>query len=198
MNTSGRLMRERDSLMPLMIAEVNRERTVAGLVRNLFDIRGEGSAELRRRAEEALVRANPRLIQPNAVRRGVAVVVPEVVGLNLTDRVRGLDSENTGPVTERLEKDLQDLGALAETGLAAAKTQSAETVKHLKDKQLIDQISKEAPDLGKRIPELQESAETRRKEIDRRVEGIDRLLEMASEDLARFSRQLTTRTDLRT
>ncbi|MEO0914970.1 MAG: hypothetical protein AAFY59_18635, partial [Pseudomonadota bacterium] len=71
--------------MPTRIATLGRERRIATLARRVFEIEGPPRGEEQRRAEAALLRANPQLATAEGFRPGAAVVVPAVAGLRLTD-----------------------------------------------------------------------------------------------------------------
>jgi hypothetical protein len=61
---------------PIRIAQVGRQRSVAGLAKALFDTKG--SAALQERAEAALLRANPQLAAEGGIRSGATIIVPAV------------------------------------------------------------------------------------------------------------------------
>lgn len=60
--------------MPIRIATVGRQKSVATLAKALFETKG--SPEAQARAEEALLRANPGISSEGAIKPGVRVVVP--------------------------------------------------------------------------------------------------------------------------
>jgi len=79
--------------MPTTVATLGRERTLSTLARRVYQIEGRGSAELQRRAEAALLRANPRLSSAEGFRAGDKIVVPAVPGLE-----RSRDEISAAPV----------------------------------------------------------------------------------------------------
>lgn len=90
--------------MPTSIARIGTERNLASLARNLFVIEGENRAEMQRRAERALLRANPQLTRPEAFVEGALIIVPNVTGLRLTARISNGETSIDGLLEQTLAR----------------------------------------------------------------------------------------------
>lgn len=86
--------------MPTSIARLGREKTVSTLAKRLFVIEGPDAREKQRRAERALLRANPSLGDPERFKPGAAILVPAVVGLKTTDRVSVVAADLDGALEQ--------------------------------------------------------------------------------------------------
>ena len=141
--------------MTIGTASIGRQRTLAGLAKTLFDLRG--SAVTQGEAEAALLRANPHLGESGGFARGDTVIVPELAGaapLAGTTLAAGDGGEPFG----RIAAQFGELAAFAtkalDAGLDAAK-QSAAT---LQDRSFVAAAGKGRPDLLARLPEIQKAA----------------------------------------
>jgi hypothetical protein len=119
--------------MPTRIATLGRERTVATLARRLYRIEGEGRGELQRRAEAALLAANPRLASPEGFRSGGRVLVPPVAGLTRTEEVVAADANGKGLVSEAVLR-LQALESRVEDSFKLAADQRRDVLGRLDDR----------------------------------------------------------------
>src|SRR4051794_29456578 len=100
--------------MSLKIATVERQRSLVTLARSLFNIRHE--PELQKRAEQALLQANPQLVQGARIATGDIIVVPEVRGLAPTDIVRRTSLTGApleGVAAQRLARLLKSVQRIA-------------------------------------------------------------------------------------
>lgn len=80
---------------------LGRERTVATLARKVFDIENQpNAAELQRKAEAAILAANPRLAKREGFNTGDRIVVPAVTGLKLADDVSRSTAKGDGLTSE--------------------------------------------------------------------------------------------------
>ncbi|MEX0348090.1 MAG: hypothetical protein AB3N15_01610 [Paracoccaceae bacterium] len=113
------------------IVTLGRERTLSTLARRIFEIPSgrAGQAQLRR-AEAALLRANPRLRNAEGFRSGASVVVPAATGLRPTATVRQADltSDTLGIETELR---LQAAASRIEDAFRGASEQRRETLERL-------------------------------------------------------------------
>ena len=140
--------------MPIKFATVNRERTLAGLARSIFGIKNE--PELQRRAEAALIKANPHLANAGRLQAGSTVVVPDVPGLSATDGVRRLPilppliEDNHGERLSRLAKVTERLVDIA--------AQDGELRRgELKKRDFAAALARTHPDLREQVPQIAEA-----------------------------------------
>lgn len=141
--------------MPIKLATVNRERTTAGLARSIFGIRNE--PELQRRAEAALIKANPHLAGDSRLQAGSTVVVPDVPGLSTMNGVHRLPilptstHDSQGRRLSRLAKATERLvDIIAQDG----EVQRAE----LKKRDFTAALARAHPDLREQMPQIAEAA----------------------------------------
>jgi hypothetical protein len=98
--------------MPDRIARIERERTVKTLAKNLLP--AEASAADLRRAEAALLKANPQLARPEGFRPGAPVVTPGDLGIAWGDRVETAETSLAGlTVTARARLEAADAAVRA-------------------------------------------------------------------------------------
>ena len=130
--------------MPVRHAVVGRHRTIGGLAKALFETGSD--PDLQKRAEEALLRANPGLAAEGALVQGRPIVVPELGGA----RPKAPDlppREEPGPAAPPAAETL--VGRIE----AAAK-EAAERVKMLKRESTLQAIAKAHPELREKLPEI--------------------------------------------
>jgi hypothetical protein len=128
--------------MARTIASVGREKTIATLARNLFVVEGPNASELQRRAEGALLAANPRLAQ--GLTAGAAVVVPAVPGLRPSARAAATSSDLAGLVAETALR-LRTAAASAENGFAQSQKRAEAALAQLGDRQFVAAATKALP-----------------------------------------------------
>ena len=114
------------------IARIQAETDIASLARALYRVvKGRGGENLMKRAEAALLAANPSLRKTKILEPGRRIIVPQVDGLALTARATD-DGEATGdPAAEALSR-LSQIAISLELGEETAK---------LRRERLLDQAS---------------------------------------------------------
>jgi hypothetical protein len=163
--------------MAKTVASVGREKTLATLARNLFVAEGPNAAELQRRAESALLAANPGLAQ--GLTPGAAVVVPTVPGLRPSARAAAASADLQGLLTETAIR-LRTAAASAETGYAQSRARAEAALALLGDGQFVAAATKALPasrpllaEAGKAVKERQAAEETGRAAL---ASGIEKAL----------------------
>lgn len=141
--------------MPTRIANLGRERTVATLARRLYHIEGEGKAELQRRAEAALLAANPRLASAEGFRSGGKVVVPAVGGLTMTKETAAADASGAGLASEASLR-LQAMESLVEDRFKRAADRRQDTLSKLDDRTFNAEAKKSLPESVEQIKKTRE------------------------------------------
>lgn len=149
------------------IARIDTETDIAGLARSLYRVvKGRGGENLMKRAEIALIAANPSLRDPSALVSGRRIIVPQVDGLTLTARATDAGDTIGDSSAEALSR-LSQIAISLQLGEESAKLRRA---------RLIDQAS---------------SAETRKifeRDLDEGLELLDQAIgkskqQQESEDL---------------
>jgi hypothetical protein len=158
--------------MPTQIAKIGRERTLARLVRRLYKIEGRESAPLQRRAEAALLSANPRLARKEGFRNGATIVVPKVEGLEVSDEVSRARADSEGPIEETALR-LQALASRIEDGFERESEKREKVLSRLDDREFRAAARKALPESVKviektvdRLKREAETAEAERKRFD--------------------------------
>lgn len=134
--------------MATAIARLEREKSISTLAKRLYVIEGDNAAEAQKRAERALLRANPSLSNRKAFRAGRAVIVPADIGLATRERVSKPTADLPGALEEtgmRFELAAQSLEEQFEKAAAADK----ETMERLNDKKLVADLRAALPESPK-------------------------------------------------
>lgn len=134
--------------MATAIARLEREKSIATLAKRLYVIEGDNAAEAQKRAERALLRANPSLSNRKAFRSGRAVIVPADIGLATRERVAKPTADLAGALEEtgiRFELAAQSLEEQFESASAADKA----TMERLNDKKLVADMRAALPESPK-------------------------------------------------
>lgn len=160
--------------MPMQIARLGRERTIATLAKRVYRTEA-AEPELIRRAEAALLAANPRLSDKESFRSGANVVVPQVPGLEISEAVLTAQAE-TGGVADEAALRLAALGSALEDGYARGAARRAETAQRLKDSDFTKRARKALPESAE---VLEKAAERLGKQAEEAEADRDRLLAAA-------------------
>jgi hypothetical protein len=175
--------------MPLATARISRERTLSTLVRNLFVIEGPDAADQARRAEAALLRANPHLADRENFAAGTVVAIPSDIRLKRTERV-AVRTEGIGGLLSESAERLDLLIALARDRLKAEATEAKAYLAQIDDDKFRRAVTSQSTDGEKLIEaarktqgERAETVEARLKTLAEAAEGaqaeIKRLMELA-------------------
>jgi hypothetical protein len=176
--------------MPTTIATLGRERTVATLARRVYQIEGRGSSELQRRAEAALIAANPRLSSSDGFRSGGQVVVPAVPGLTRTEEeVSTATADSKGLTLETVQR-LQALGSRIDDSVRRASENRKQMLKRLGDRKFVAEARTALPESAQHISRAEDRlireeeqaaavSERFRKAVSAAVEGVKVLDELA-------------------
>jgi hypothetical protein len=160
--------------MPTRIATLGRERTVATLARRLYTIEGEDKAELQRRAEAALLRANPRLASGEGFRSGGRVVVPAVIGLKRTDEVTTASEPSADALNSEMALRLRALGSRIEDSFSRDRQAREKTTERIGARDFKAEARKALPESAKVIDQTLDrlkQAESETKVVEERLAG---------------------------
>jgi len=130
--------------MPIAIAILGRERKISTLARKIFKLEDITDGKLRRRAEAALIRANPRLATPDGFRAGASIVVPTVSGLETTENVTTANTLKQGLGSETALR-LQEAASRVEDKFASASNRRRRTLEHIGDSEFVKEARKALP-----------------------------------------------------
>lgn len=130
--------------MPTQIATLGREKTLATLARRIYRI-GDDDSTMQRRAEAALLAANPRLAAKGGFRSGAAIRVPKVPGLKIAETVSRPAARATG-ITEETALRLQALASRIEDSLGRDSKDRAEALAQITDRAFLEQARKVLPE----------------------------------------------------
>jgi phage tail protein X len=167
--------------MPIRITKIGRQRTVAGLAKALFDTKG--SAALQERAEEALLRANPRLAEEGGIKPGSSVIVPEVRDLGAKEAAADGKDESEAAIglARGRAQALADLGGRSlEAALGGAKRAARE----LKSEATATALLAVRPDFRARLEAARGEADKEVKRIADAGKELRKVTALALDDLA--------------
>lgn len=134
--------------MATAIARLEREKSLSTLAKRLYVIEGESAAADQKRAERALLRANPGLSSRRAFRAGRTIVVPSDVGLATRERVSKPTTDLTGTLEETGTR-LELAARLLEDQFERASASDKETMERLSDRKLVADLRAALPESPK-------------------------------------------------
>jgi hypothetical protein len=175
--------------MPISVVQINRERSLAGVAKRAYRIEGADAAEKTRRAEAALLAANPHLGKRSGFKPGAHVLVSTVPGLDKADEAISAGKQ-AGAIVETVGRSLAELSKSAADALAGVEQQADQTVKNLKSAKLRKSIEKSVPALVPKLPAIQDAAAKRADKAKARQAALATVLERAQGDLAKLSKTL--------
>ncbi|MGF6227943.1 hypothetical protein QFZ27_001898 [Inquilinus ginsengisoli] len=170
--------------MPIRIATVRKQKTLAGLAKSLYAV--GRSAERQQQAEDALLRANPHLAGDRPPPAGATLVVPEVRGLAFEEGaspqpkdviVSGLGTADALARFARVAEKLVDLAK------EAGKSDLAE----LKSRDFTSGLARQRPELAVQLPQIIEAAKQDAETLVRRSEQLLEALRRAVQDRKRVA-----------
>ncbi|WP_380874655.1 hypothetical protein ACFB49_00430 [Sphingomonas sp. DBB INV C78] len=145
--------------MPIRIATIGRQRTVTGIAKAVFDVKGP---EALARAEAALIRANPQLADEGGIRPGGRIIVPPVRELRpaAPEAAETADAKaDDQPILVLARERAQAMEKLAGEPLEQVIASAKEGLKQLRSQQTVDAILKQRPDLRENLEEIQKGAQ---------------------------------------
>lgn len=154
--------------MPVSLSSIGRQRTIAGLAKAVFGVKGD--PELQKRGEEALLRANPGLAGEGGLKAGTPIIVPD-----LRDPRTISPSGETAPPAEptgTAGAAAAEIADLASARLDTALKEAGVNAKLLKTKAVADAIAAARPDLKDKLPAIAAEAE---QEVKRAEEAAAKL-----------------------
>lgn len=167
----------------------NNEDAVDDIARRAYRIQGDRAEELGRRAERALLDANPHLESLEDLERGATILVPDLPGLRPSRRVKPLAvpaSSGVGELTAALDR-LQEtvtraLDREVEDADSAARVAAG--------RRLRNRLKKEAPEMIDRLDEIVANAKDASKEAKEAREQLEQAATAAQQDLSELKKKL--------
>lgn len=172
--------------MATAIARLKQEKRLSTLARNLFVIEGRNKAVLQRRAERALLAANPRLAKADGFVSGATVVVPSVPGLKPTERVVVPKADLEGLLGETA-RGLQTGAATIKEKFGRSSEDDKEALARLANRKFIAAARKALPESAKLIGQAQKAIKQRGAEESKRLERLESAIGDATSELDRLT-----------
>jgi len=174
----------------MQIVTLDKDAKVSAVVTRSYKIEGPGSVAARKRAEAALLQANPHIAGLETVPKGTVVVVPEVPGLARA-REAGPADEAAMSLVAELRRGLDDL---AETAIGAAKRDleaAAETQKHLKSRELKTLVGRQAPQASDLLGEIDAGLKDQMREGEALLKSLDQARGQLANELEELEKRLS-------
>lgn len=169
--------------MPIRTTTVDRQRTLAGLAKDVFDTGNRPEAV--ERAADALLRANPQLAGNAALKSGMTLFVPRIKGMKLAaGKTRARDDDLVDFVLERARSFAQFAGKPLDQVIAAAEGRVKETQSPETEKAIVGA----RPDLKDQIKVMQEGAQREAERIKVSVERVRVTIAAIVRDLEKRTR----------
>lgn len=131
--------------MTTRIAKLGRERSIATLVRRIYEVADGTSPEVLRRAEARVLAANPRLSSPTGFASGASIVVPSVPGLSRAGTVTGAAASGEGIVTEMAAR-LEAMQIRIDESFRKSAATRAETLERISDRSFVAEARRALPE----------------------------------------------------
>lgn len=141
--------------MPIRLATIGRQRTIAGIAKAVFDVSSGAALE---QAQAALIRANPHLADESAIRPGERIIVPAIPALRPHPAAAAGDALPE-PLLDLARERFAALEKMAGDPLEKIVAAAKEAAQETRSKDRIDAILKSRPDLREQIGAIQQGAE---------------------------------------
>jgi hypothetical protein len=168
--------------MPMTITRIARERTLATLVRNLFVFEGRDAAAQAKRAETALLRANPHLADRAAFTTGAVVAIPADIALKRSDRDAARPEGIGGVLAESADR-LDLVHAVAQVALKQEAAEASAYLERLRDDAFRRAVTSQAASGARILEEAQAAQKARLESADARTREIAAAVEAAQAEI---------------
>lgn len=173
----------------MQIVTLDKDSKMSAVVTRSYRIEGAGSMAARKRAEAALVEANPHLADLSTVPAGTVVVVPEVAGLARAPAASPAD-EAVSALATALRRSLDDV---TEGAMAAAKRDLeavAESQKLLKSRELKALAARQAPQVTELLGTLEGELKQQMADGEQLLRSIEQGRAILSKDLSQLEKKV--------
>lgn len=172
------------------------EKTLRSLVNRIYVIEGRGAAALRKRAEMAVLEANPALARREGFKPGATVIVPRVPGLQLREQPRRGGSTKRPQDLSAVVKYATDQVRGAQVQLEQfdkrADEKAEEGLKRLKEQQFQKRLKTELPDKTGLLKTAATGIAKRQEQRKARLNATSQALEQAAAALGALARRAKT------
>ena len=151
----------------MKIATYQGERNVSELAGRVFQIarlKGPQAKALAKAAEAALVVANPQLGDLKSLHAGALIIVPEVPGVEMAEKVSPTEGMAT-EIVEPLRQALRGAQLALETSLSREVEEVKQTAEIARGREL-KVLGKQVPGINERLSQITEKAKLLLKEAD--------------------------------
>jgi hypothetical protein len=161
------------------LARTKGEKNLSELANRLFKFEGSEAKDFAKKAEQALLNANPHLRDLKSIPRDTFIIVPEV------DEAK--HSEETRPIaTDELVKGVR----LAVTGIRAAfdkslarRTEEAENTINLAKSKDLKSLARKDASIKKQLTEISNNAKAQIKDVKEAEKDRDKVFEQVNIDI---------------
>ncbi|NVO58256.1 hypothetical protein HW561_20940 [Rhodobacteraceae bacterium B1Z28] len=172
--------------MPIGIARVGREKSIATLARNLYRLDDATPADLRR-VERELLKANPDLKRKESFVPGRILIVPGIRGIRPSDRVEAQSTDLAGLLGDAAAR--LALGAqLAAKGVSTAEVEIKDGLAQLNDASFRKVAKAALPESPKLIQATVNGLEKENEALTSRARDLTRAFAEAQEKVTELSR----------
>lgn len=173
--------------MPTSLARLGREKKMSTLAKRIFVIEGPNSRELQRRAERALLRANPSLADPESFKPGAVILVPSGTGLVTTDRVSVVSADVNGALEETSIR-IQMSAQLVQDSFARSAEDDEKTIALLGDRSFGAKLRKALPEGAEIIAQTAKTLKETTAANQKNRAQFDQAFKMALEEIDQLKR----------
>lgn len=173
--------------MPTSVARLGREKRIETLAKNLFVIDGPDKAGKLRRAERALLKANPHLATEAGFTSGAAVIVPSLRGLRKSDRVSTTVADLDGLLADAAAR-FDACATVIGIGFTESAKRNNESLARLSDRKFVDTARKAVKESAKLIASAREHLKQESETSDARRAPLDDAVKRAQADIDRLSK----------
>lgn len=168
----------------------NNEANLGAIARRAYRLGGRGGEDKARRAERALLEANPHLERAEGLKRGAIILVPEVPGVRTSQQTRPLAAPEASVLKEVTAAVEELKGTVAEA--LRRESEDAKTAAKLAGSgKLRNRVKKEAPQLVGRLDDVVENAKATAKEVEERRKRFGQVFEAAQQDLSELKKRFS-------
>lgn len=168
------------------ITRIRNETSLRSLAERVYDISGPSRAENLRKAESALLKANPQLRRANGFAAGTVIIVPEV-GLDRTGSVELPSADLDGALNEAAAR-IQQVAGEAKNGFSISQDQRKTALANLSDERFMAELVKSDRNAAKLANQAQDTLQKQDAAEEEAMARLRRSLSEASKEIDRLQR----------
>ncbi len=166
----------------------NREADLSALVRRAYRLERSADPDVVRRAEAALLRANPHLSDLRVLPRDSVIVVPQLQGLQTAERTLS-GGEAAEALLAEVTRATESLGEALETAAGAVLAEAEATQKLAKSQEFLKAVKTTGSDALELAARTVETAAKRVEESKLRLQQQKAMMEQVRRDLAELGKR---------